>query len=166
MNLVIDDAVEVRQATKTEVEKRRPLGTMKYIYVHENAANQLYNRPGPPQGRQRLSYPGCLNFRSSFSISICATPCGPSIDHHQPRSHLSASHAPPREYPRRAIGLGEKGQLPWSSVGDKRIVSGITYQGMAFCGSNLSIALGNDHNILYHDQVVEIRGQRPFPASR
>ena len=27
MNLVIDDAVEVRQATKTEEEKRRPLGT-------------------------------------------------------------------------------------------------------------------------------------------
>ncbi|KAJ5541907.1 Ribonucleoprotein LSM domain eukaryotic/archaea-type [Penicillium sp. DV-2018c] len=26
MNLVIDDAVEVRLATKTEVEKRRPLG--------------------------------------------------------------------------------------------------------------------------------------------
>ncbi|KAJ5216578.1 Ribonucleoprotein LSM domain eukaryotic/archaea-type [Penicillium cinerascens] len=26
MNLVIDDAVEVRQATKTEQEKRRPLG--------------------------------------------------------------------------------------------------------------------------------------------
>lgn len=29
MNLVIDDAVEVRLATKTEEEKRRPLGTMK-----------------------------------------------------------------------------------------------------------------------------------------
>ncbi|KAJ5927895.1 Ribonucleoprotein LSM domain eukaryotic/archaea-type [Penicillium verhagenii] len=26
MNLVIDDAIEVRQATKTEEEKRRPLG--------------------------------------------------------------------------------------------------------------------------------------------
>lgn len=26
MNLVIDEAVEVRQATKTEEEKRRPLG--------------------------------------------------------------------------------------------------------------------------------------------
>ena len=28
MNLVIDDAVEVRQATNTEEEKRRPLGMM------------------------------------------------------------------------------------------------------------------------------------------
>lgn len=28
MNLVIDDAVEVRLATKTEEEKRRPLGTI------------------------------------------------------------------------------------------------------------------------------------------
>lgn len=27
MNLVIDDAVEVRLATKSEEEKRRPLGT-------------------------------------------------------------------------------------------------------------------------------------------
>lgn len=27
MNLVIDDAVEVRMATKTDEEKRRPLGT-------------------------------------------------------------------------------------------------------------------------------------------
>lgn len=27
MNLVIDDAVEVKQATKTEDEKRRELGT-------------------------------------------------------------------------------------------------------------------------------------------
>ena len=27
MNLVIDDAVEVKQATKTEEEKRRSLGT-------------------------------------------------------------------------------------------------------------------------------------------
>lgn len=26
MNLVVDDAVEVRMATKTEEEKRRPLG--------------------------------------------------------------------------------------------------------------------------------------------
>lgn len=28
MNLVIDDAVEVKQATKTEEEKRRELGAM------------------------------------------------------------------------------------------------------------------------------------------
>lgn len=27
MNLVVDDAVEVRLATKSEEEKRRPLGT-------------------------------------------------------------------------------------------------------------------------------------------
>jgi small nuclear ribonucleoprotein E len=31
MNLVIDDAVEVRLATKTEEEKRRPLGMGKYV---------------------------------------------------------------------------------------------------------------------------------------
>lgn len=38
MNLVIDDAVEVRLATKTEEEKRRPLGTMK-LKVYVNTAN-------------------------------------------------------------------------------------------------------------------------------
>lgn len=32
MNLVIDDAVEVRLATKTEEEKRRPLG-MDFLLV-------------------------------------------------------------------------------------------------------------------------------------
>lgn len=39
MNLVIDDAVEVRLATKTEEEKRRPLGTMESTEAHENIAN-------------------------------------------------------------------------------------------------------------------------------
>jgi small nuclear ribonucleoprotein (snRNP)-like protein len=39
MNLVIDDAVEVRLATKTDEEKRRPLGTMKSNWAHENTAN-------------------------------------------------------------------------------------------------------------------------------
>lgn len=41
MNLVIDDAVEVRLATKTEEEKRRPLG--------------MYKTQGPsPHKHQRL----------------------------------------------------------------------------------------------------------------
>lgn len=31
MNLVIDDAVEVRLATKTEEEKRRPLGMIFFL---------------------------------------------------------------------------------------------------------------------------------------
>lgn len=39
MNLVIDDAVEVRLATKTEEEKRRPLGTLELKWSHENTAN-------------------------------------------------------------------------------------------------------------------------------
>lgn len=34
MNLVIDDAVEVRLATKTEEEKRRPLGKLKLKWSH------------------------------------------------------------------------------------------------------------------------------------
>lgn len=39
MNLVIDDAVEVRLATKTEEEKRRPLGKPKLKWSHDNTAN-------------------------------------------------------------------------------------------------------------------------------
>ena len=37
MNLVIDDAVEVRLATKTEEEKRRPLGTHETATVPESS---------------------------------------------------------------------------------------------------------------------------------
>lgn len=33
MNLVIDDAVEVRLATKTEEEKRRPLGMLIFFLL-------------------------------------------------------------------------------------------------------------------------------------
>lgn len=33
MNLVIDDAVEVRLATKTEEEKRRPLGMIPLRWI-------------------------------------------------------------------------------------------------------------------------------------
>ena len=43
MNLVIDDAVEVRLATKTEEEKRRPLGTVELKYSHMRT--QLTNAP-------------------------------------------------------------------------------------------------------------------------
>lgn len=39
MNLVIDDAVEVRLATKTEEEKRRPLGTMKLKWKDRHMSN-------------------------------------------------------------------------------------------------------------------------------
>jgi small nuclear ribonucleoprotein E len=39
MNLVIDDAVEVKQATKTEEESRRPLGALKCSFVSSNWTN-------------------------------------------------------------------------------------------------------------------------------
>lgn len=54
MNLVIDDAVEVRLATKTEEEKRRPLGmipfAMDILCPDGMNANDWVNRPNPPQG--------------------------------------------------------------------------------------------------------------------
>ena len=39
MNLVIDDAVEVKQATKTEEEKRKDLGTVLRIKCYRNLAS-------------------------------------------------------------------------------------------------------------------------------
>lgn len=59
MNLVIDDAVEVRLATNTEEEKRRPLGMDCDPWIELNELSSLLTliyRPNPPQGRQRLPH--------------------------------------------------------------------------------------------------------------
>jgi hypothetical protein len=42
MNLVIDDAVEVKQATKTEEESRRHLGTLRLSNAMGGLANMGY----------------------------------------------------------------------------------------------------------------------------
>ena len=50
MNLVVDDAVEVKQATKVDEEKRRELGTTKtYGQYGFGRANRY--RPDITQGR-------------------------------------------------------------------------------------------------------------------
>lgn len=59
MNLVIDDAVEVRQATKSEEEKRRSLGRhMRKAYA--TLLNQILTmlRPNTTQRRQCLTDSG------------------------------------------------------------------------------------------------------------
>lgn len=57
MNLVIDEAVEVKLATKTEEEKRRPLGrgVLRSIRREESADDEF--RPDSTQGRQRVVDP-------------------------------------------------------------------------------------------------------------
>lgn len=56
MNLVIDDAVEVKQITKTnDKETRRHLGTISASYKIILA--NLYPRPDPVEGRQRVINP-------------------------------------------------------------------------------------------------------------
>ena len=42
MNLVIDDAVEVKQATKTEEEKRRSLGTVLDLHIDSSGMLKGY----------------------------------------------------------------------------------------------------------------------------
>ncbi|OOF94931.1 hypothetical protein ASPCADRAFT_406759 [Aspergillus carbonarius ITEM 5010] len=49
MNLVIDDAVEVRMATKSEEEKRRPLGMGRFIpsiFLHATVLMGCFNNTG------------------------------------------------------------------------------------------------------------------------
>jgi hypothetical protein len=59
MNLVIDDAVEVKQATKTEGESRRELGTAISCLAFTFKVSRLdrlkkFHRTNPLEGRQRL----------------------------------------------------------------------------------------------------------------
>lgn len=59
MNLVVDDAVEVRLATKSEEEKRRNLGIspQKYVCSEGRELTLRLNRSNPSQRRQRISHP-------------------------------------------------------------------------------------------------------------
>jgi small nuclear ribonucleoprotein (snRNP)-like protein len=50
MNLVVDDAVEVRLATKTEEEKRRQLGKATTHHVTRPLLMLLNARSNSPQG--------------------------------------------------------------------------------------------------------------------
>ncbi|MBE3044288.1 hypothetical protein IMZ48_17315 [Candidatus Bathyarchaeota archaeon] len=58
MNRVIDDAVEVKQITKTnDTESRRPLGTMPPQPFHISGRELTVCRANPTQGGQRIADP-------------------------------------------------------------------------------------------------------------
>lgn len=70
MNLVVDDAIEVKQPTKSDPEEsRRSLGMLTSAVRHVSTrALTCTLRPNPPQGRQRCSHPesmSLMNFLSS-----------------------------------------------------------------------------------------------------
>lgn len=78
MNLVIDDAVEVKLATKTEEEKRRPLGRIVLRANRERGGRMKVAdefcgfRPDFTQGRQRVvdSRRAAVNPGSSRDIIV------------------------------------------------------------------------------------------------
>lgn len=61
MNLVVDDAVEVKLATKTDEEKRRPLGMWQLPSIYHLRLPMLMScfeyRSNTAQGRQCLPHP-------------------------------------------------------------------------------------------------------------
>lgn len=71
MNLVIDDAVEVKLATKSDEGKRRPLG-MKFSFPKRLSSSNtdvfLKYRSNIAQGRQCLAHPSCLVIANHFAF--------------------------------------------------------------------------------------------------
>jgi hypothetical protein len=68
MNLVVDDAIEVKQPTKSDPEEsRRSLGMLTSTAPHTltHALTRLA-RPNPPQGRQRCSHPDSMSLMIFF----------------------------------------------------------------------------------------------------
>jgi len=68
MNLVVDDAIEVKQPTKTDPEEsRRSLGMLVSTALRAMMhALTRHPRPNPPQGRQRCSDPESMSLTISF----------------------------------------------------------------------------------------------------
>ena len=56
MNLVIDDAVEVKQATKTDEEKRRELGIGLVVWERDFDWANRNCRPDTVEGRQCIAH--------------------------------------------------------------------------------------------------------------
>jgi len=68
MNLVVDDAIEVKQPTKTDPEEsRRSLGMLPSTALRALVrVLTCLARPNPPQGRQRCSHPESMSLMFSF----------------------------------------------------------------------------------------------------
>ena len=56
MNLVVDDAIEVKQATKTTEERRRELGMRMRQHVRPTKKTNILNRSNFAQGRQCITH--------------------------------------------------------------------------------------------------------------
>lgn len=56
MNLVVDDAVEVKQATKATEERRRELGIQMLQHVRAANKTNILNRSNFAQGRQCITH--------------------------------------------------------------------------------------------------------------
>lgn len=56
MNLVVDDAIEVKQATKTTEERRRELGMRMLQHVRPAKKTNILNRSNFAQGRQCITH--------------------------------------------------------------------------------------------------------------
>lgn len=56
MNLVVDDAVEVKQATKTTEERRRELGMQMLQHFRPAKKTNILNRSNFAQGRQCITH--------------------------------------------------------------------------------------------------------------
>lgn len=56
MNLVVDDAIEVKQGTKTTEERRRELGMHMLQHVPAAKKTNILNRSNFAQGRQRITH--------------------------------------------------------------------------------------------------------------
>lgn len=72
MNLVVDDAIEVKQPTKTDPEEsRRSLGMSTFAVRHVSVhALTCTLRPNPPQGRQRCSDSESMSLMIFFSSQM------------------------------------------------------------------------------------------------
>jgi hypothetical protein len=100
MNLVVDDAIEVKQPTKSDPEEsRRSLGMLISTTPHAlTRALTCLARPNPPQGRQRCSDPDSMSLMLTLLRQCLEQPaslCIFAIDH----DHLTSKIKPLPTWP-------------------------------------------------------------------
>lgn len=123
MNLVIDDAVEVRLATKTEEEKRRPLGMDCDSWMQNDGTLKLANTALQAKSSSRATTSPSFKPSNKFPVLTLG---GQDTAHHLPRAHQSASHAPlPEPHRPSAPGAIRPLATEFSSFADKGKIPGI-----------------------------------------
>jgi hypothetical protein len=108
MNLVIDDAVEVKQATKTEAESRRPLGKILLLQVWNPLTPQL--RSNIAERRQRFPNTKRLMFLSLYQQRETVKDCGRSSKRKKGHAFANAEGILSRIYPRLWTGVRDHRQ--------------------------------------------------------